>query len=74
MIRDDDLSFANKEFNSTPQRMKYNVDGLKSPNLMQQFNAILGAKFHQLIDLTDTDVYVETFTNTFNTAVSDTAT
>ena len=35
---------------------------------MQQFNAVLGGKLHQLIYLTDTDVYVEKLTNTFNTA------
>ena len=57
----------------TSKRMKYNLDGLKSPNLMQQLNAVLGEKFHQLIDLTDTDVDVEKLTNTFNTSISDTA-
>ena len=57
----------------TSKRMKYNVDVLNSPNLMQQFNAVLGGKFRQLIDLTDTDVDVDELTNTFNTAITDTA-
>ena len=51
----------------TSKRITYNIDGFKSPNLMQQFNAVLGGKF-----LTDTDV--DKLTNTFNRAISDTAT
>ena len=55
----------------TFKRMKDNLEGLKSTNLMQQFNAILGEKLHQLIDLTDTDA--DNLTNTFNKTISDTA-
>ena len=58
----------------TSKRMKYNLDGLKSPNLMQQFKAILGGKFHQLIDITDTHVDVDKLTKTFNTPIIDIAT
>ena len=56
------------------KRMRYNLDGLKSSNLMQQFNAVLKGKFYQLIDLTDTDVDVDKLTKTFNTPKSGTAT
>ena len=54
--------------------MKYNLDGLMSPNHMQQINTVLGGKFHQLMDLTDTYLDVDKLTNTFNTEISDTAT
>ena len=50
------------------KRIEYNLEGLNSPNLIQQFNAVLGRKFHQLIDITDRDVDVDTLTNTFKTA------
>ena len=46
----------------TSKRMKYNIDGLKAPNLMQQFNAILGGKFHQFTDLMHTDIDVDRLT------------
>ena len=41
---------------------------------MQLFIAVLGGKFHQMIDLTDTDVDVDKLTNSFNTAIGDTVT
>ena len=44
-----------------------------SPGIIQQFNAVIGGKFHQLVDLNDTDVDVDKLTDTFNTVMSDTA-
>ena len=51
--------------------MKYNLERLTSPGIIQQFNAVIGGKFHQLVDLNDTDV--DKLTDTFNTVMSDTA-
>ena len=57
----------------TFKRMKYNLERLTSPGIIQQFNAVIGGKFHQLVDLNDTDVDVDKLTDTFNTVMSDTA-
>lgn len=55
-------------------RIKFNLDKLKDPNIIEAFQASIGGKFAPLLALDDNqDTEIDIMINTFNTAVIETA-
>ena len=53
--------------------IKFNLDKLKDPKNTEAFQAMIGGKFVPLIILQEENTDIETSTNNFNNAVTDTA-
>ena len=49
--------------------MEYDIEQLKSPDHVEQFNAVMGGKFHQRVDLSNEAVDVDQMTESFNQVV-----
>ena len=55
-------------------RIKFDLNKLKSPSILDQFNSIIGGKFNSLINLKDTEFDVDEMTIKFNNVLYETAT
>ena len=53
-------------------RIRFDVDKLKDPHVAEVFQAMIGGKFAAL-SILDSDMDLDTLTDTFNAAVTDTA-
>ena len=53
-------------------RIRFDVDNLKDPHIAEVFQAMIGGKFAAL-SILDSDMDLDTLTDTFNAAVTDTA-
>ena len=54
-------------------RLKFDVEKLKDPNLLETFQAMIRGKFALLTIMNNEDTDLDTMTTTFNTAVTETA-
>ena len=54
-------------------RLKFDLEKLKHPNVLETFQAMIGGKFVSLIIMNDEDADMESIITTFNTAVTETA-
>ena len=54
-------------------RLKFDLEKLKDPNLLETFQAIVGKKFAPLTIMSNEDADVDSLITTFNTAVTETA-
>ena len=54
-------------------RLKFNIDKLKDPTIAEEFKANMGGRFAPLLILAKEDIDLETFTDSFNKAITDTA-
>ena len=54
-------------------RIKFDLEMLKDPAVAQDFAANIGGKFAPLLCLNDTDLDLDSVTDTFNSALIDTA-
>ena len=55
-------------------RIKFDLNKLKSPSILDQFNSIIGAQFNSLINLNDTEFDVDEMTIKFNNVLYEKAT
>ena len=55
-------------------RIKFDLNKLKSPSILDQFNSIIGGKFNSLINLKDTAFDVDEMSIKFNNVLYETAT
>ena len=54
-------------------RLKYDLEKLKDPNVLETFQAIIGGKFVSLTTISNKDTDMDSKITTFNTAVTETA-
>ena len=54
-------------------RLKFDLEKLKDPNVLETFQAIIGGKFVPLTIMNNEDTDMDSMITTFNTAVSETA-
>ena len=60
---------------STPKhtRLKFDLEKLKGPNALETFRAMIEGRFVPLIIMSNEDTDIDLLINTFNTAVTETA-
>ena len=54
-------------------RLKYDLEKLKDPNVLETFQAMIGGKFVSLTTISNKDTDMDSKITTFNTAVTETA-
>ena len=54
-------------------RLKFDLEKLKDPNVLETFQAMIGGKFVPLTIMSNEDTDVDSMITTFNTAVTETA-
>ena len=54
--------------------IRFNLEKLKDPNIAEVFQATIGGKFAPLLALENQDTDIDALINSFNTAVTETAT
>ena len=54
-------------------RLKFDLEKLKDPNVLETFQAMIGGKFAPLTILNSEDIDMDTMITTFNTAVTEIA-
>ena len=54
-------------------RLKFDLEKLKDPNVLETFQAMTGGKFAPLIIMSNEDTDIDSMITTFNTAVTETA-
>ena len=54
-------------------RVKFDLEKLKDPNVLETFHAMVGGKFAPLTIMDNEDTDLDSVITTFNTAVTDTA-
>ena len=54
-------------------RLKFDLEKLKDPNVLETFQDIIGGKFAHLIIMSNEDTDIDSMITTFNTAVTETA-
>ena len=54
-------------------RLKFDLEKLKDPNVLETFRAMIGGKFAPLIIMSNEDTDIDSMITTFNTAVTETA-
>ena len=54
-------------------RLKFDLEKLKDPNLLETFQAMIGEKFAPLTIMSNEDTDIDSMITTFNTAVTETA-
>ena len=55
------------------QRLRFDLENLRDPDVACTFQATIGGKFAPLIVLSDDDMDIDTMITTYNTAVTDAA-
>ena len=55
-------------------RLKFDLEQLKNPNLLETFQAMIGGKFAPLTIMNNENVDMDSMVTTFNTAETETAT
>ena len=54
-------------------RLKFDLEKLKDPNVLESFQAMIGGKFAPLTIMNNEDAVLDSVITTFNTAVTETA-
>ena len=54
-------------------RLKFDLERLKDPNVLETFQAVIGGKFAPLTIMDNEDRYLDSMITTFNTAMTKTA-
>ena len=54
-------------------RLKFDLEKLKDPNVLQTFQAMIGEKFAPLTIMSNEDTHIDSMITTFNAAVTETA-
>ena len=54
-------------------RLKYDLEKLKDPSVLETFQAMIGGKFAPLTIMSNDDTDIDSMITTFNTAVTETA-
>ena len=54
-------------------RLKFDLEKLKDPNVLETFQAMIGGKFAPLTIISNEDTYIDSVNTSFNTAVTETA-
>ena len=54
-------------------RLKFDLEKLKDPNVLETFQAMIGEKFAPLTIMSNEDTDIDSMITTFNTAVTETA-
>ena len=54
-------------------RLKFDLEKLKDPNVLETFQAMIGGNFAPLTIMSNEDTDLESMITTFNTAVTETA-
>ena len=54
-------------------RLKFDLEKLKDPNMLETFQAIIGGRFEPFTIMSNEDTYIDSMITTFNTAVTETA-
>ena len=54
-------------------RLKFDLEKLKDPNLLETFQAMIGGRFAPLTIMSNADTDIDSMITTFNTAVTETA-
>ena len=65
------LCLKKKICKSKHVRLKFDLEKLKDPNLLETFQAIVGKKFAPLTIMSNEDADVDSLITTFNTAVTE---
>ena len=68
----DDLPITSEEGEKHNTRIRFDLEKLKDPEVAEIFQSKIGGKFAAL-SILDSDMDMDMLTNTFNTAVTDTA-
>ena len=55
-------------------RLKFDIEKLKDPNVLESFQALIGGRFAPLTIMNNEDTDIISMITTFNTAVTETAT
>ena len=58
---------------SNHTRLKFDIEKLKDPKLLETFQAMIGGKFAPLTIMDNEDTHLDSMITTFNTAVTETA-
>ena len=54
-------------------RLKFDLEKLKDPNVLETFQAMIGGRFAPLTIISNEDTDIDSMITTFNTAVTETA-
>ena len=54
-------------------RLKFDLEKLKDPNVLESFQAMMGGRFAPLTIMSNEDTDIDSMTTTLNTAVTETA-
>ena len=54
-------------------RLKFDLEKLKDPNVLETFQAMIGGRFSPLTIMSNEDTDIDSIITTFNTAVTETA-
>ena len=54
-------------------RLKFDLEKLKDPNMLETFQAMIGGRFAPLTNMSNEDTDIDSMFTTFNTAVTETA-
>ena len=54
-------------------RLKFDLENLKDPNVLETFRAMIGGRFAPLTIMSNEDTEIDSMITTFNTAVTETA-
>ena len=54
-------------------RLKFDLEKLKYPNVLETFQAMIGGSFASLTIMSNEDIDIDSMITTFNTAVTETA-
>ena len=54
-------------------RLKFDIEKLKDPNVLESFQALIGGRFAPLTIMSNDDTDTDSMTTTFNTVVTETA-
>ena len=54
-------------------RLKFDLEKLKDPNMLETFQAMIGGRFAPLTIMSSEDIHTDSMITTFNTAVTETA-
>ena len=54
-------------------RLKFDLEKLKDPNVLETFQAMIGGRFAPLTIMSNEDTDIDSMITTFNTAVTETA-
>ena len=68
------IAFASKKISKPKHtRLKFDLEKLKDPNVLETFQAMIGGRFAPLTIMSNDDTDIDSMITTFNTAVTETA-